>query len=157
MRLIKRSLPFLFLLCTPVFTAQAQQHIFDLKDVVGEWFAPDGTKAFTIEQSDKLEVAARTRHLTLKGTFNWEGVMTDRGTVSFSRKPTPDQIDHSAPEWAREEIAKGTDPLEWELNLHLRIGCEEFVLEGSLDRGEIQWREEIDTSEKVPPKRQVTK
>jgi hypothetical protein len=137
-----------FFLFANVCPAKAQ-NFFDLDDLVGDWYAPDGHRAFTIELAADTRVKRISKLLALKGEFSdWTGKMTSNGSAIFTRIPTASQMDPKAPEWARQMVAKeGT--LHWSLGLNLRKGCSELILEGNFYAGLLEWSEETDQSGNV--------
>lgn len=82
---------------------------------------------------------------------DWEGTLSN-GELLFTRKPTADEMNDKAPEWARKLVAaQGT--LRWRVELTPKRTADGSVeLIGKWYQGELRWREKrlSDTNEVVP-------
>src|SRR5689334_7636739 len=88
---------------------------------------------------------------TLHGTHDWQGTLAN-GKLVFKRKPTVDEMENAAPQWARQAVE---GQIEWSLELDPKDKCGTLVLEGQWFPGRIKVVQEVDAADKVT-KQQAT-
>lgn len=78
-----------------------------------------------------------TTNFTLKSDHAWDGIYKD-GKLTFTRKPTADEISHDAPDWARKAV-EGS--LQWSLEFTPQSVCDVAELKGNWYPGLIRIEE----------------
>jgi hypothetical protein len=80
---------------------------------------------------------AGTTRFRMTGRHAWEGTFAE-GRLTLRRQPAASEMDHLAPQWAREAVQ---GKLEWRLELEPRLICGRVVLRGRWYPGLIRFRE----------------
>lgn len=111
------------------------------EQLAGKW--KDMTSSGTIEivpkdPKDKV-------NFVLHGTHDWQGTYKD-GKLTFTRKPLADEMEKTAPAWARQAVQ---GQIEWSLELDARDKCGVPDLSGKWYPGLIKVDEEKDSGGKV--------
>jgi len=114
--------------CDPNDTAP-----LDPVQLVGKWTDAQSGKDIEIIQKDPKNATA----FTLKADHEWDGTFKD-GKLTFTRKPTADEMSHDAPDWAR-KIVEGS--LEWSLEFDHGMTCASPNLQGKWYPGLIKIEE----------------
>jgi hypothetical protein len=112
-----------------------------IDEMPGEW---KEVKIGTEEPKDtKVKIKFKdenSKTLALEGKYkDWEqdGDVAD-GTVTFTRKPSADEMSEKAPKWARDKVA-AEGKLKWKLELKAEAREKGAHLEGNWFPGELKW------------------
>ncbi len=110
----------------------------DPVQLVGKWTDAQTGKDIEIIQDDPRN----TTNFTFKADHQWQGQFKD-GKLTFTRKPTADEMSHDAPDWAR-KIVEGS--LEWSIEFAHGLSCATPTLKGTWYPGLIKIEENTGTT-----------
>jgi len=85
------------------------------ESIAGQWTDVTTGEIVTVVQKNPADAT----HFTLKGRHDWEGNLSG-GTLTFTRTPTADEMEHTAPEWARKAVE---GQVKWSLELNPKDKC----------------------------------